>query len=62
MNDGTDQPYTPQRVTRGGSFLCNATYCCSYRLTARLGASPDTSMSHIGFRCAMSPMTWDRRK
>ena len=57
-----DQPYTPQRVTRGGSFLCSATYCSSYRVTARRGASPDTSMSHIGFRCVMSSLTWDRGK
>ena len=62
MNDGTDQPYTRQCVTRGRSFLCSAAYCSSYRLTARRGTSPDTSMSHIGFRCAMSPVTWDRRK
>ena len=49
-----DQPYTPERVTRGGSYLCNASYCASYRVTARRGTSPDTSMSHIGFRCVMS--------
>ena len=53
-----DQPYTPERVTRGGSFLCNATYCSSYRVTARRGTSPDTGMSHIGFRCVMSREMW----
>ena len=47
-------PYTPQRVTRGGSFLCSANYCSSYRVSARRGTSPDTSLSHTGFRCVVS--------
>jgi sulfatase modifying factor 1 len=47
-------PYTPKRVVRGGSYLCNASYCSSYRVTARRGTSPDTGMSHTGFRCARS--------
>jgi formylglycine-generating enzyme required for sulfatase activity len=46
-----DEPYTPKRVTRGGSFLCNAGYCAGYRVSARRGVSPDSSMSHLGFRC-----------
>jgi formylglycine-generating enzyme required for sulfatase activity len=45
----------PQRTQRGGSFLCNATYCSSYRPSARMGCSPDTGMSHVGFRCVMNP-------
>jgi formylglycine-generating enzyme required for sulfatase activity len=45
------QPYTPQRVQRGGSFLCNDAYCSRYRPSARHGCSPDTGMSHVGFRC-----------
>jgi formylglycine-generating enzyme required for sulfatase activity len=40
----------PKRVIRGGSFLCNAAYCLSYRPSARRGSDPYTSMSHIGFR------------
>jgi formylglycine-generating enzyme required for sulfatase activity len=47
-----DEPV--ERVTKGGSFLCNASYCESYRPSARRGTPPDTGMSHIGFRCAMS--------
>jgi formylglycine-generating enzyme required for sulfatase activity len=42
------------RVIRGGSFLCSAEYCWSYRLTARRGTTADTSASHIGFRCVHS--------
>jgi formylglycine-generating enzyme required for sulfatase activity len=45
---------TEERVTKGGSFLCNASYCESYRPSARRGTPPDTGMSHIGFRCALS--------
>ena len=41
-----------ERVTKGGSFLCHADYCESYRPAARRGTPPDTGMSHIGFRCA----------
>lgn len=43
-----------ERVTKGGSFLCHASYCESYRPAARRGTPPDTGMSHIGFRCAKS--------
>jgi formylglycine-generating enzyme required for sulfatase activity len=44
-------PYTPERAQRGGSFLCNDAYCSRYRPGARHGCSPDTGMSHVGFRC-----------
>lgn len=49
------RPYMPQRVQRGGSFLCNDGYCSRYRPSARHGCAPDTGMSHVGFRCAKSP-------
>jgi formylglycine-generating enzyme len=48
-----DEPYTPKRVTRGGSFLCHASYCSSYRLAARMKTSPDSSTNHTGFRCVI---------
>ena len=44
------QPYTPQRVMRGGSFLCNDTYCSGYRVASRMKSSPDTGLQHTGFR------------
>jgi len=45
-------PFAPViRVHRGGSFLCNDSYCASYRPSARMGTSPDSSTSHLGFRC-----------
>jgi formylglycine-generating enzyme required for sulfatase activity len=50
-------PYQPERVTKGGSFLCHESYCASYRPSARRGLPPDTGMSHVGFRCARSEAT-----
>jgi len=41
----------PQRVIKGGSFLCHASYCSSYRPSARQGQAVDTGTSHVGFRC-----------
>ena len=48
-------PRTTSRAQRGGSFLCNDKYCSRYRPSARHGLSPDTGMSHVGFRCVKSP-------
>jgi Uncharacterized conserved protein len=45
------EPYAPKRVLRGGSFLCNDSYCSGFRVTARMKNTPDTSSNHIGFRC-----------
>jgi formylglycine-generating enzyme required for sulfatase activity len=47
------RPFMPQRVQRGGSFLCNDVYCASYRPAARMPCSPDSGMSHVGFRCVI---------
>ncbi|HEX4045645.1 MAG TPA: formylglycine-generating enzyme family protein [Gammaproteobacteria bacterium] len=41
-----------QKILRGGSFLCDETYCSGYRVAARMRMTPDTSMQHVGFRCA----------
>ncbi len=48
------EPTVPKRAQRGGSFLCHASYCASYRPAARMKASPDTSLMHTGFRCVLS--------
>jgi formylglycine-generating enzyme required for sulfatase activity len=44
----------PERVHRGGSFLCCVGYCFNFRPSARTGCTPDTGMSHVGFRCVRS--------
>ncbi|MBN8710731.1 MAG: formylglycine-generating enzyme family protein [Verrucomicrobia bacterium] len=41
-----------ERVIRGGSFLCHASYCNRYRVAARTRITPDSATSHCGFRCA----------
>ncbi len=55
-------PREPRRVQRGGSMLCHASYCSSYRPSARMSTTPDTSMIHTGFRCVMSKEMWDERQ
>ncbi len=52
-NDGN--PYAKEKVIKGGSFLCHASYCASYRLSARMGNSPDSSLEHLGFRTVVTP-------
>ena len=47
-------PYTPKKVLRGGSFLCNDSYCSGYRVARRMKSSPDTGLEHTGFRCVRS--------
>ncbi|HZM04175.1 MAG TPA: formylglycine-generating enzyme family protein [Candidatus Saccharimonadales bacterium] len=49
-----DEPGLAKRVLRGGSFLCNDVYCSGYRPDARMKSSPDTALSHTGFRCVRS--------
>ncbi|WP_018344763.1 formylglycine-generating enzyme family protein [Cytophaga aurantiaca] len=46
-----DEPNVSKRVTRGGSFLCNESYCSGYRVARRMKTTPDSSMEHQGFRC-----------
>lgn len=45
---------TLYKAIRGGSFLCDSNECFSYRNTARNSCSKETSLMHIGFRCAKS--------
>jgi formylglycine-generating enzyme required for sulfatase activity len=51
----------PERVHRGGSFLCCVGYCFNYRPSARMGCTPDSGMSHIGFRCVTTKKMWTNR-
>ncbi len=41
-----------QKVLKGGSFLCHASYCYRYRIAARSGIDSDSSASNVGFRIA----------
>ncbi len=46
------EPAVAKRVLRGGSFLCSDRFCARDRPSARSPTSPDTSLPHVGFRCA----------
>jgi sulfatase modifying factor 1 len=43
-------PYGIEHVIKGGSFLCNASYCASFRISAKMGTSADSGSDHSGFR------------
>ncbi|MGR3810646.1 formylglycine-generating enzyme family protein [Jiulongibacter sp. NS-SX5] len=40
-----------EKAQRGGSFLCEPTWCHGYRVSGRSSSSPETSLFHVGFRC-----------
>lgn len=46
------EPYAEKYVTRGGSFLCNDSYCSGYRTARRMSIDRESSLNHTGFRCA----------
>jgi formylglycine-generating enzyme required for sulfatase activity len=54
-NDPHGPPAGTDKVTKGGSYLCHASYCNRYRAAARTHNTPDSSTGHIGFRCAADP-------
>lgn len=52
-------PYAKEKVIKGGSFLCSESYCASYRISARMATSTDSSQEHLGFRAVMDLKTED---
>jgi formylglycine-generating enzyme required for sulfatase activity len=46
-----NEPGAKKRVQRGGSYLCNDSYCIGYRPSARMKCTPDSGLNHSGFRC-----------
>lgn len=48
-----NNPYIEEKVIRGGSFLCNDSYCASYRVSSRMATDPNTSLEHLGFRTVL---------
>lgn len=47
-----DASSNPNRVKKGGSYLCHKTYCYRYRCAARSQNTADSSAGNLGFRCA----------
>lgn len=48
-------PYSQEKIIKGGSFLCSDSYCASYRVSSRMGNSLDSSAEHVGFRTVATP-------
>jgi formylglycine-generating enzyme required for sulfatase activity len=48
-------PFEVQHVIKGGSFLCHASYCASFRISARMGSGLKSSTDHTGFRTVATP-------
>jgi formylglycine-generating enzyme required for sulfatase activity len=46
----TQSDWQGGKVLKGGSYLCHDSYCNRYRNSARIKNSPDSSLSHTGFR------------
>jgi len=44
------EPGVAKRVHRGGSFLCNDSYCARYMPGGRGKGAPDTGTNHLGLR------------
>ena len=51
QHDPTGPSHGQAKVIKGGSFLCNASYCNRYRVAARSSNTTDSAASNIGFRC-----------
>jgi sulfatase modifying factor 1 len=45
----------PDRVIKGGSYLCSPDFCARYRATARHPQAADLPAMHLGFRTVRSP-------
>lgn len=65
---GADEPFNPhnprmpEKVIKGGSYLCNASYCASFRISARMANSLDSSQEHVGFRTVVTPEMLNKKQ
>jgi formylglycine-generating enzyme required for sulfatase activity len=57
-----NNPYVEEKIIKGGSFLCHASYCASYRISAKMGTSKDSGSDHVGFRTVATASMLDSRK
>ena len=56
LYEGNNQPFTvvdSVKVQRGGSFMCDPKVCHGFRVSGRAYSSWETSLFHVGFRCAL---------
>jgi formylglycine-generating enzyme required for sulfatase activity len=45
---------SPQKVIKGGSYLCANNFCSRYRASARQPQEADLSTGHVGFRTVLN--------
>ena len=55
-------PYQQEHIMKGGSFLCHASYCASFRISAKMGTSFDSSSDHTGFRTIVTAKMLEKIK
>ena len=48
-------PSIQEKIIKGGSFLCHASYCGSYRISSKMNSNVNSSAEHIGFRTVATP-------
>ncbi len=50
--DGSNYRPGPEseKTIRGGSFMCDPSYCHGYRVSGRSGTTAETGLFHVGFR------------
>ena len=53
VTENVPSKFKGEKAERGGSFLCEPSWCHGYRVAGRSSSSPETSLFHIGFRCVM---------
>jgi sulfatase modifying factor 1 len=51
-NENDKDKVNPDRVKKGGSYLCHKSYCYRYRCAARSQNTQDSSAGNLSFRCA----------
>lgn len=49
-----NNPLQKEYIIKGGSYLCHDSYCASYRISARMGQTFDSSSDHTGFRTVVT--------
>ncbi|WGK65254.1 formylglycine-generating enzyme family protein [Croceiramulus getboli] len=62
FNSKETQSFETQKVIKGGSYLCNASYCASYRISARMPFEVNSSSDHIGFRTVATTAMLNQKK
>jgi len=50
----------PDKVKKGGSYMCHKSYCFRYRVAARSQNTADSASSNLGFRCAADALSNDQ--